>query len=138
MCGIVGYIGPREATSIVLNGLRRLEYRGYDSAGMAVLQNGKLVLRRYLEDELGGSISRRPKQGFTIPVSAWLTSSLRSWADDLLAPGRLEREGLFRAAAVRRLWDEHQARRADHGKALWTILVFQVWLHESLACWRRR
>lgn len=46
MCGIVGYIGPRDATPIVLNGLKRLEYRGYDSAGIAVLQNGGIEVRR--------------------------------------------------------------------------------------------
>jgi len=46
MCGIVGYIGPRDATPIVLNGLKRLEYRGYDSAGLAVLQDGKIEIRR--------------------------------------------------------------------------------------------
>jgi glucosamine--fructose-6-phosphate aminotransferase (isomerizing) len=40
MCGIVGYIGPRDATPVILNGLKRLEYRGYDSAGLAVLQDG--------------------------------------------------------------------------------------------------
>ena len=43
MCGIVGYIGPKDATPIILNGLRRLEYRGYDSAGLAV-QNGKDIV----------------------------------------------------------------------------------------------
>ena len=44
MCGIVGYIGSREASSVVLGGLKRLEYRGYDSAGIAVLQqNGHIA-----------------------------------------------------------------------------------------------
>jgi glucosamine--fructose-6-phosphate aminotransferase (isomerizing) len=36
MCGIVGYVGPKDVVSVILEGLRRLEYRGYDSAGIAV------------------------------------------------------------------------------------------------------
>jgi glucosamine--fructose-6-phosphate aminotransferase (isomerizing) len=46
MCGIVGYVGPDEALPIVLEGLRRLEYRGYDSAGVAVLDGGLGVVKR--------------------------------------------------------------------------------------------
>jgi glucosamine--fructose-6-phosphate aminotransferase (isomerizing) len=46
MCGIVGYIGPQEATPIVLDGLRKLEYRGYDSAGIATFNLGKIHIRR--------------------------------------------------------------------------------------------
>jgi len=46
MCGIVGYVGPRDATPIILNGLKRLEYRGYDSAGVAVMQNSHIEVRR--------------------------------------------------------------------------------------------
>jgi glucosamine--fructose-6-phosphate aminotransferase (isomerizing) len=46
MCGIVGYIGPKNATPIIMNGLKKLEYRGYDSAGIAVLENGNIEIRR--------------------------------------------------------------------------------------------
>ena len=46
MCGIIGYIGPKDVVPILIDGLRRLEYRGYDSAGVAVVQNGAVTLRR--------------------------------------------------------------------------------------------
>ena len=46
MCGIIGYIGPRETKEVLLEGLRRLEYRGYDSAGIALYHEGKVVIRR--------------------------------------------------------------------------------------------
>lgn len=47
MCGIVGYVGPKQAESVILKGLKQLEYRGYDSAGVAVIErNGKIDLRR--------------------------------------------------------------------------------------------
>ena len=46
MCGIVGYIGDRNATEVVLEGLRRWEYRGYDSAGVAVVNGKGLEVRR--------------------------------------------------------------------------------------------
>ncbi|MBV6400134.1 MAG: Glutamine--fructose-6-phosphate aminotransferase [isomerizing] [Anaerolineales bacterium] len=46
MCGIVGYIGARDATPIILNGLKRLEYRGYDSAGVAVISGDQLEVRK--------------------------------------------------------------------------------------------
>jgi glucosamine--fructose-6-phosphate aminotransferase (isomerizing) len=46
MCGIMGYVGPRPASPIILQGLRRLEYRGYDSAGVAVADNGTITVRK--------------------------------------------------------------------------------------------
>ncbi len=46
MCGIVGYIGKAAAPSILINGLRRLEYRGYDSAGLAIVEDGKIIVAK--------------------------------------------------------------------------------------------
>ncbi len=46
MCGIIGYIGPRPVVPIILDGLKRLEYRGYDSAGLAVVDHGRMDVRR--------------------------------------------------------------------------------------------
>jgi glucosamine--fructose-6-phosphate aminotransferase (isomerizing) len=46
MCGIVGYVGPRRATDVLLGGLSRLEYRGYDSAGVAIAGDGQLAIVR--------------------------------------------------------------------------------------------
>ena len=64
MCGIVGYIGPRDATPIILNGLKRLEYRGYDSAGLAVLADGRIQVRRE-----AGKLSRLVEMVEQSPVS---------------------------------------------------------------------
>lgn len=60
MCGIVGYIGSRETAKVLMEGLRRLEYRGYDSAGIAIFHHGKVEIRRKegklakLEELIGG------------------------------------------------------------------------------------
>ena len=69
MCGIVGYAGPDEALPVVLEGLRRLEYRGYDSAGVALVDGERLwVLKRAgklgaLEEALGGPDAPAPVAG---------------------------------------------------------------------------
>jgi len=65
MCGIVGYIGPQGATGIILDGLKRLEYRGYDSAGVAVIADGVLQVRRSAGKirNLEGILRDRPIDG---------------------------------------------------------------------------
>ncbi|MBI3299875.1 MAG: glutamine--fructose-6-phosphate transaminase (isomerizing) [Elusimicrobia bacterium] len=66
MCGIVGYAGPRQAVPILLDGLKRLEYRGYDSAGVAVFSNGSIGVSRSVGKlaNLGALLNRAPLEGF--------------------------------------------------------------------------
>ena len=75
MCGIVGYIGPRDATPIILNGLKRLEYRGYDSAGLAVLQNSHIEVRRD-----AGKLARLASLVEGSPVSGHVGIGHTRWA----------------------------------------------------------
>jgi glucosamine--fructose-6-phosphate aminotransferase (isomerizing) len=76
MCGIVGYLGPRQATPILLDGLTRLEYRGYDSAGVAI-QNGNGIALRKLAGRIGGlktALGRDPVAGSCgIAHTRWAT-----------------------------------------------------------------
>ena len=65
MCGIVGYVGPREASPILIAGLRKLEYRGYDSAGLAAFANHHVEVRRCVGklDNLAGLLREQPLKG---------------------------------------------------------------------------
>jgi glucosamine--fructose-6-phosphate aminotransferase (isomerizing) len=76
MCGIVGYVGPRDAVPVIVDGLRRLEYRGYDSAGIAVVANGRLERRRAVGKlrNLEESLRADPLKGdFGIGHTRWAT-----------------------------------------------------------------
>jgi len=76
MCGIVGYIGPRNAAQIILDGLRRLEYRGYDSAGIAVIQDGHIAIRRDVGklSNLSARLAEAPIEGnIGIGHTRWAT-----------------------------------------------------------------
>ncbi|HEY3150921.1 MAG TPA: glutamine--fructose-6-phosphate transaminase (isomerizing) [Candidatus Binatia bacterium] len=76
MCGIVGYIGHREAAPLILDSLRKLEYRGYDSAGIAVLNDGQVTIRR-CEGKLNNletMLNRQPMSGaIGIGHTRWAT-----------------------------------------------------------------
>ncbi len=69
MCGIVGYVGPRQAAGLLLEGLRRLEYRGYDSSGIAVVNGAGLTVLKQagklsaLEKQLDGVMPGKPRDG---------------------------------------------------------------------------
>jgi glucosamine--fructose-6-phosphate aminotransferase (isomerizing) len=76
MCGIVGYVGPQNATPLILDGLKRLEYRGYDSAGLAVLgNNGGISVRREV-----GKLDRLMEKVATAPISGQIGIGHTRWA----------------------------------------------------------
>ncbi len=76
MCGIIGYIGPKDVVPVLIDGLRRLEYRGYDSAGVAVVRNGHVELRRSAGklSNLEGVITGHPIAGdYGVGHTRWAT-----------------------------------------------------------------
>ena len=76
MCGIVGYVGPRSPVEVIVEGLRRLEYRGYDSAGIAVVRDGQLLRRRSAGKlrNLEGSLRADPLVGrWGVGHTRWAT-----------------------------------------------------------------
>src|ERR1700739_1578869 len=82
MCGIIGYVGKRPASPILLEGLRRLEYRGYDSAGMAVLQEADLLVckkKGRIDTGLAAYLEENPVPGnLGIGHTRWATHGVPS------------------------------------------------------------
>lgn len=90
----------------------------------------KYILKRAVRDLMPSFVTKRGKKGFGVPAAEWLKKELRTLARDLLAPERIRRSGLFDPVYVSRLLDEHERGVANHRKALWTLLMFELW-HES-------
>lgn len=92
---------------------------------------GKLILRSCLERYVPRSLFERPKQGFSIPLDAWLRGPLRDWTEHLLEPRKLEEGGHFRRDVVRNTWQRHLSGKINAGHQLWSILMFQAWLENT-------
>jgi len=87
------------------------------------------ILYRYVPREL----IERPKMGFEVPIATWLRGPLRTWAEALLAPERLQRDGFFQTPLLRQMWDAHISGACNWGPQLWNVLMFQSWLDTSRA-----
>jgi asparagine synthase (glutamine-hydrolysing) len=93
----------------------------------ALGRTGKYVLKKAVADMLPPEVTQRVKKGFVPPISGWLKGKLNPMLHDLLAEERLQREGIFKAAYVNRLISDHENGKADNGKLLWSLMVFQMW-----------
>jgi asparagine synthase (glutamine-hydrolysing) len=95
------------------------------------VRNGqtKWPLRQLLYRRVPREVIDRPKMGFSVPMAQWLRGPLRGWADQLLDPIRLAREGVLRSEPVRASWDRLQAGDDRPALALWAVVQFQAW-HE--------
>jgi asparagine synthase (glutamine-hydrolysing) len=89
--------------------------------------SGKWLLKAAFGELLPPAVCARGKQGFGVPVGLWLKNELRDWARERLLANPPLTEW-FRQGAVQRLIDEHDSGRVNHGKKIWALLIFSVWV----------
>lgn len=90
---------------------------------------GKWILRHLLYKHVPKYLIERPKMGFSVPIGSWLRGPLRDWAEDLLDKDRLIQEGYLNHEPIRRRWKEHLSGNSNYEESLWSVLMFQSWLH---------
>jgi asparagine synthase (glutamine-hydrolysing) len=87
----------------------------------------KRLLRKAVAPLLPREIIRGRKQGFSIPVAAWLRGDLEPFAREVLSPEAIERQGCLRGEAVRRVLDDHVSGEEDLSRQIWGLLAFTLW-----------
>lgn len=88
----------------------------------------KWVLKKAAEKWVPHDVIYRRKRGLSVPIAGWINRGLRAEVDRLLEPARLRRRGLVDEPRVTALLAEHRTGRANHAKALWTVVMLEYWL----------
>lgn len=100
---------------------------GMELGDKIVNGEAKGILKALLNRYLPRALFDRPKQGFGLPLNAWLRDGLREWAEDLLSESSLQKSGLLNVQTVRHKWIEHKSGRRNWPHHLWHVLMFQAW-----------
>jgi asparagine synthase (glutamine-hydrolysing) len=87
----------------------------------------KRLLRRAVAPLMPRSIVRGRKQGFSVPVAAWLRGELEPFAREVLAAETVDRQGYFQPEQVSALIDAHVSRREDASRQIWGLMAFTLW-----------
>ncbi len=107
---------------------RLFEYAWSLPLNMKIRQGrGKWLLRRTLSQHVPPDLFERTKQGFSVPIAAWLRGPLKDWAAALLDQSRIRNEDFLDEGIVSTTWQDHLRGHGNHAARLWTILMFQSW-----------
>lgn len=87
----------------------------------------KWLLRKVLSRHLPETLFDRPKQGFGVPLYDWIRGPLRPWAEDLLSPHKLEKNGIEDTRGITHRFNELISGKRNHSHSLWSILMYQAW-----------
>ncbi len=91
----------------------------------------KWPLRQILYKYVPRPLVERPKKGFSMPVGTWLRDDLKEWTCDLLCRDSIARDTILSPGPVERHLCEHMNGQHDHSEILWSLLMFQCWLHNA-------
>lgn len=91
----------------------------------------KVLMRRVASGRIPEQILNRPKHGFEIPISKWIAQDLSTRVDELLRPESASYRQYLSANFVQELLDRHRTGRMNHGREIWSLMVFEMWLQSE-------
>jgi len=92
---------------------------------------GKYIFKKALEPYLSQDILYRPKMGFAVPLVTWFRGPLREHVRRALLGPAMTESGIFDAAYLRELVEQHQSARRDHSATLWALLMFEAFQRQN-------
>ena len=91
----------------------------------------KYPLIKILNEYLPQAYFQRPKKGFGVPIDYWLRGPLFNWAEELLDPISINKQGIFDAERITNTWKDFKLGNSKFYRYLWDILMFQAWLNKN-------